>query len=517
MNASFTVALSGPAQAPVQIRYSTVNNTAVASGDYTAVTNAVLTIPQSQSSGSIVVVVKGDTLPEGAGDTPSESFFVDLQQVVSGPATIGSPARGTGTISDDDSPPTASISDATVNEGNDGDVTNAAFTVTLSRPAEGLVQIRYSTVNGSASAPEDYTAVTNAILQIQAGASTGTFNVAVNGDTEYEGDHSFFVDLIQVTSGPATIGADSRGAGSITEDDPAPPSSGGGGGGGGSEPALSISDVVVDERESATFTVTLLGNTTKTATVAYSTNNGSAAAGFDYQSTAGTLSFAPGQFTQTVTVTVIDDILSEASETFHLSLSGPSNATLLKAIGTGTILSSDQTRVQGGGGPNTTAKPALLPRMVLGPPTVTVGKNGLARMSIACAKASPITCTGSVGFETRVKPKFELGKKAFSAKKGKKVFVQIKLTPRALKLLKKQGTLRVQAVVVVKNSLKKNLRALPGLVTLKASQALLGKTTTQTLTATETTTPTATPKPTPKPKPKPKPKPEPEPTIIIEP
>ena len=77
-------------------------------------TNAVLLIPQGQSTGQIIVVVKGDTLPEG----PSQTFFVDLQQIVSGPATIGPDARGIGTITDDDSPVTASINNVSVIEGN---------------------------------------------------------------------------------------------------------------------------------------------------------------------------------------------------------------------------------------------------------------------------------------------------------------------------------------------------------------------------------------------------------------
>ena len=258
------------------------------------------------------------------------------------------------------------------------------------------------------------------------------------------------------------------------------------------------------ETQAATFTVTLLGASSKTVTVGYTTSNGTAAASFDYESRSGTLSFAPGQQSQPITVPVINDTGGEDNETFSISLTSPVNATILKSLGTATILANDGVTPAGPIPPGGTPAAPKNPQMVLGPPTVTVDASGVARMTITCAKASPITCTGSVRLETRAKPKFLMGTRKFSVKKGKKVAVRIYLSQRARKLLTKKTPLKVQAVVIVQNSAKKNLRILPGLVTLKASRALVKKVTqVQTINVT--------------PPAKPKPKPEPDPKIIIDP
>jgi Calx-beta domain-containing protein len=469
VNATFTVTLSGPAQAQVQIQYRTANGSAVAPGDYTAVSSGVLTISQGQSSGTFSIQVKGDIVPEGTGTPLTETFFVDLINA-SGPATISADSRGIGSIVDDDSPVTASIDDVSVTEGNAGTVT-ATFTVSLSGPASAPVQIRYSTLDSSAVAPGDYTAVSNALLSIAQGGLSGQFSIVVNGDTVFEGEsETFFVDLISAT-GPATISADSRGRGTITDDEPAPPAPPGTGGGGGAVPSLSITDTLAREGVDASFTVTLTGDTTKTVTVRATTTNATANGGSDYVARDEVLTFAPGEKTKVIVLTVLDDTVPEETETFWVRLSQPTNATIAKTLGTATIEANDQV------GPVGVPKPngPLLPRMILGPPSVTVGANGVAVMRVTCTKASPIACIGLVALETTTKPKFQLGKKKFVAKKGKRTSVQIRLSARALKRLLKTGTLRVRAIVVVRNSAKKTVRFVPGVVTLRASKALMTK------------------------------------------
>src|SRR5204863_1125295 len=66
-----------------------------------------------------------------------------------------------------------------------------------------------------------------------------------------------------------------------------------------------------------------------------------AAAGSDYGSTSGTLTFTPGQTSQPITVTVNGDLLNETNETFNVNLSSPSNATISDNQGVGTITDDD--------------------------------------------------------------------------------------------------------------------------------------------------------------------------------
>jgi uncharacterized membrane protein len=97
----------------------------------------------------------------------------------------------------------------------------------------------------------------------------------------------------------------------------------------------------------ATFTVTLSAAYTETVTVAYATADGTATAGppqADYQAASGTLTFAPGETSKTITVRVIGDRLPEPNETFVVNLSGPTNATISDGQGTGTIL-DDEPRI----------------------------------------------------------------------------------------------------------------------------------------------------------------------------
>lgn len=82
------------------------------------------------------------------------------------------------------------------------------------------------------------------------------------------------------------------------------------------------------EGSSLTFMVERVGQTNNSASVAFSTQNGSAVAGADFAATQGTLSFAPGEAFKTVTVALHTDLVSDPDETFSLSLSNPQGAVL---------------------------------------------------------------------------------------------------------------------------------------------------------------------------------------------
>jgi hypothetical protein len=90
-----------------------------------------------------------------------------------------------------------------------------------------------------------------------------------------------------------------------------------------------------------TLTATLSAPTSSTVTVRYSTANGTATAGSDYAAKAGTLTFAAGVTSQTLTVTVYGDRTKESNETFTVTLSGAVNATLGTASSTVTIVNDD--------------------------------------------------------------------------------------------------------------------------------------------------------------------------------
>ena len=95
------------------------------------------------------------------------------------------------------------------------------------------------------------------------------------------------------------------------------------------------------------FRVTLSAPLSQQITVNYATTNGTAAAGLDYTSTTGTLTFASGVTEQIVRVNLVDDSVTEPNETFFVDLSGVSStaATIRTSRGTGTILNDDASQI----------------------------------------------------------------------------------------------------------------------------------------------------------------------------
>ncbi len=86
-----------------------------------------------------------------------------------------------------------------------------------------------------------------------------------------------------------------------------------------------------------TLTATLSAASSQTVTVNYATANGTAIAGTDYTAASGTLTFAPGQTTQSIAIAVLKATAYEADRTFTVTLSSPSsNATIGTGVGVGT-------------------------------------------------------------------------------------------------------------------------------------------------------------------------------------
>jgi len=87
----------------------------------------------------------------------------------------------------------------------------------------------------------------------------------------------------------------------------------------------------------AAFTVSLSSASAKAVTVGYTTSNGTATAGSDYTASTGTITFAPGETSRTIAIIVNGDTTAEAKETFTVTLSSPSGATILDGSGAGAI------------------------------------------------------------------------------------------------------------------------------------------------------------------------------------
>ena len=79
----------------------------------------------------------------------------------------------------------------------------------------------------------------------------------------------------------------------------------------------------------------------KPITVDIATADATAQAGKDYTAVKTTITFAPGQTMQTISVPILDDGIAEANETFVLHLSNPSGAAISNSRGVATIADDD--------------------------------------------------------------------------------------------------------------------------------------------------------------------------------
>ena len=218
-------------------------------------------------------------------------------------------------------PPTISIGDRSVNEG-DGGAINATFTLALSRSAAATVSVAAASAEGTATSGADFQAASGTV-SFPAGTITATFVVPVIGDVVDEPNETFTVNLASPAG--ATL-ARAQATGTIVDDDDPPP-------------AISIDDRTVAEgaASNAAFLVLLSGPSKLPVTVAYATVDGTGQAGFDFTATSGTLTVSPGRTTHSIFVPIVTDTSAEGTESFTLNLSAPTNATLARAIATGTI------------------------------------------------------------------------------------------------------------------------------------------------------------------------------------
>ena len=156
------------------------------------------------------------------------------------------------------------------------------------------------------------------------GESSKTLSVMLMDDAIAEPAETFAVTLS--TASNATIDT-ATAQGTIVDNDGAA--------------QLSIAGAQGSEGDLLDFAVTLAGSSDRAATVSYATSDGTAVAGEDYEATSGTLTFARGESSRTLSVPLLDDFAHEATETFTVTLSSAENAEVAVDQVVGRIVDDD--------------------------------------------------------------------------------------------------------------------------------------------------------------------------------
>jgi diadenosine tetraphosphate (Ap4A) HIT family hydrolase len=318
------------ALATVEADWHTEDDAAtLANNDYQAASGHVTFAPKATTA-TITVFINGDVTREDW-----ETLAIVLTNPVN--ATLRDfgfgPGVGFVTIQDDDAEPKINIGDVAVQEGNTGE-TNFVFSVSLTRPSSAAVSVHWTTQDGTAvggNLPDgDYTPASG-VITFGEKETKATVTVQVHGDNTIEPDETFSVRLTQPLH--ATI-QDNTGVATIVNDDG----------------TISIADASVMEGNAGTtdlvFKVSLSVAATEKVTVNYHTTDGTATvANNDYVAASGTLSFAPGETSQNVTVVVNGDTKLEGDETLNVVLDSASPFAIADGAGVGTIQNDDSTPV----------------------------------------------------------------------------------------------------------------------------------------------------------------------------
>ena len=265
---------------------------------------------------------------------------------------IGASTSATVQVSDNDDPPTISITVDPLTEGNDTTTNEAmVFTVTTNQESHKEISVDYATTStGSATSdtdfstdPGDFLATSGTLTftkrtisdsgVVTAGITSQTFSVPIYGDALDEDNETIIVNLSGVRNAEIATGETTE-TGTITDDDPLP--------------AVSIADgnglEGTSSDETVSFEVTLAPVSGREVTVIATTSRGasdSATAGIDYTVKSETLTFAKGETSKTFTVDTKKDDLPEPDETFTVTLSSVNNATISTPTATGTIQSDE--------------------------------------------------------------------------------------------------------------------------------------------------------------------------------
>ena len=327
VSADFTVTLSAASTHKVTVSYSTAPDTATQGTDYSGKTGSVIFQP-GETSKTVSIDVTGDTIDEF-----SETFKLNLNNVDVG---LFIRSQGTATIEDNDAPPSVSVADVSLVEGDIGTFARS-FTVTLSQVSEKPLSVSYATADGTALAGSDYVA-TSGTFSFGTGQTVVNIPVTVNTDVVIEPDETFTLNLsspvnLTISRGQATA--------TILNDDAAGISFG--------SPLALLNET----SNSLILTVLRKGDLTVSASVDYQTSdegssipcssvNGKASSRCDFLTTLGTLQFAPGEFAKTIRIPIVDDVFVEGPETFTVSLSNASGGMLVTPSAVGvTIFDND--------------------------------------------------------------------------------------------------------------------------------------------------------------------------------
>jgi Ca2+-binding RTX toxin-like protein len=282
-----------------------VTGTGITPGDYT-LSNSVINIPSGGTTGTRTFTIVNDILVEG-----TENATIAISSISSG-LLLGSTTAQTVTIADNDFPRVnLSVSS---NIGSEAGTTVITVTALTTDPVIGNQTVDLA-ITGTGITSGDYN-LSNSTVTILNGQTTGTVTFTVIDDTLIEPTEAATLTLTNPSSG-LILGSTISQAITLTNNDFPVVS-------------LSLSSNIGSEAGTTVITVTattsdpVIGNQTIDLAI-----TGTGITSGDYNLSNSTITIVDGQTTGTVTFTVVDDALVEATEIATLTLTNPSSGLIL--------------------------------------------------------------------------------------------------------------------------------------------------------------------------------------------
>ena len=279
----------------ITVKY-TVGGTATAGSDFTIADSGTVTVPAGAKTATIPVTIIDDSVGEN-----SETVVLKLAAGES--YQVGNPGMHTLTIVDDE--PVLSFASASQSVGEGSGTNNVG--VTLSPAPTTAVTFTY-TVGGTAAAGSDFTIADSGTLSVPKGATTALIPVTVIDDSVHESDETIVLTL--AASGGYGVVSPGTHTLTIAAND---------------APTVSFASASQSVDEGAgTHNVGLRLSPAPTTAVTFTyTVGGTATAGSDFTiANSGTVTVPAGTTTTAIPVTIIDDSVTENSETVVLKLTG---------------------------------------------------------------------------------------------------------------------------------------------------------------------------------------------------
>ena len=283
----------GSRSGPLTVNYATANGTAIAGQDYTA-TSGTLTFANDEFEKTVTVPILNDSILES-----NEGFTLNLSNLQGSGATLLE-SNKTSDITIRDA--CISFSSTQVSEGN----TNHNVNIFRGCDNQSSVTVNYSTSDGTTTAGSDYTAVSGSVT-FAPNEISKLFVIPILDDNIAEQTETINLNMSlsgqeasQTPGSPNTV--------SVTEQ----------------FSNVQLQSSINSVNEDAGFYTAIVirnGNINHAFSVNYATSNLIATAGQDYTAVSGTLNFGAGELFKTFQIPIANDIITEADETFRITLS----------------------------------------------------------------------------------------------------------------------------------------------------------------------------------------------------